>query len=236
MKLKILNLNIWNYNSFEERKPRIVDFIKKQNPDVIALQEIRDDIRFNKKGDNQAKQLNRELNYPYYAFYPVSDKLKERPEKYDSYCMEGTAILSKFPIIKVNRKKLQKHKTDIYGCGNLYVRIKAKKIIDIVVVHFSNSAYFSLLHLLETLRDIKKKNIKPIIIGDFNMIDSYVLQDITKEEYTNSWQYKKYFSYPAKKETLDYILIPRKFKFKSFECIGENLSDHKALVAEIEIK
>src|SRR3989344_7733486 len=210
MELKMLNLNIWKYNKWNERRPKIVKFIKKHNPDVVALQEVRDDIQFNKKGDNQAKQLNRELNYPYYAFYPVTDKQRERPEKYKNYCIEGTAILSKFPIIKVERKKLQKHKQDRYTCGNLYIKIKAEKIIDLIIVHFSNSNYFSLLHLLETLKDVKKRGIKPIIIGDFNIIDSYVLHELTENEFHSSLKFKKYVSYPAKNETLDYILIPKK--------------------------
>jgi len=235
-KIKILNLNIWNYNNFEERKPKIVKFIKKHNPDIITFQEIRDDVRFNKKGDNQAKQINRELGYKYYCFYSVSDKRKERPEKYQHECVEGSAILSKLPIIKVEKKKLKKHKDDIYSCGNLCVKIKAKKIIDIVVVHFSNSNYFSLLHLLETLKYVNDKKINPIIIGDFNMYESDVLNSLTEDKFVSSMKYKKYLSYPIKKWTLDYVLIPKKYRFKSFECSGNDLSDHKALVAEIEVK
>ena len=56
--VKVLNLNLWNYNNFEERKPKIIAFIKKHNPDIIVFQEVRDDLQFNKKGNNQAKQLN----------------------------------------------------------------------------------------------------------------------------------------------------------------------------------
>ena len=233
--IKIFNLNLWNYTNWKERELKILEIIKKQNPDVITLQEVRDDIQFNKKRDNQAKQLNRELNYPYYAFYPVTDKQKERPEKYKNYCIDGTAVLSKFPILKVERKKLQKHKQDRYTCGNLYAKIKAEKIIDLIVVHFSNSNYFSLLHLLETLKDVKKRGIKPIIIGDFNIIDSYVLHELTENEFYSSLKFKKYISYPTKNETLDYVLIPKKFKFRSFECLTVNLSDHRALVVKIKI-
>ena len=233
--VKILNLNLWNYNEFNTRKPKIINCIKRQNPDIIAFQEIRDDIQFNKKGDNQAKQLNRELKYPYYEFYPVTDKRKERPEKYKNYCIEGTAVLSKFPILKVEKNKLEKQEEDRYTCGNLYVQIKAEKIIDIIVVHFSNTDLYSLLHLLETLKYIKEKKIKPIILGDFNIRHPDWLHDITEEEYLSSMKYKKYISYPPAKYTLDYILIPKKFKFKSFDCLGENLSDHKVLIAEINV-
>jgi len=234
--MKILNLNIWNYNIWKDRKPKIISAIKKYNPDIIALQEVRDDVEFNKKGDNQMKEINQELKYPYGVFYPVTDKQKERPDKYKNYCIEGTAVLSKFPLIKIETKKLKKHKDDRYTCGNLCVRIKAEKIIDLIVVHFSNSNYFSLLHLLETLKYTKAKKITPIIVGDFNMIDSYVLHDLTEGEYKSSLNFKNYISYPPANYTLDYILIPKNFKFKSFQCLGDDLSDHKALLAEIEVK
>jgi len=236
MKLKILNLNIFNYVDFEKRKPRIIQFIRKHNPDIITFQEIRDDVVFNKKGDNQAKQLNRELHYPYYAFCSVTDKRKERPERYKRYCIEGSALLSKFPIIKAEKKQLKQQKEDIHAHGILYARIKAEKIVDIAVIHFSNNNLFSLLHLIETMKYLKKRKLKPIMAGDFNMYHSDWLDELTEEDYKSSMNFRKYISYPHNKYTLDYILIPKKFRFKSFRCEGKGLSDHKALIAEIEIK
>jgi len=233
--LKILNLNLYNYNNWDERKLKIIDFIQKNNPDIIALQEVRDDVQFNKKGYNQAKQLNSRLNYPYYAFSEVTDKRKERPERYDHYCIEGIAVLSKLPIIKIEKEKLKKHPKDIHNCGNLYVRVQAEKTIDFLVVHFSNSDLFSLLHLKETLKQIKSKKITPIIAGDFNMWDYQKLYNLIKKDYKSSRQYKEYISYPPKKWTLDYILIPKEFKFKSFKCTGKGLSDHRALIAEVNV-
>jgi len=234
--IKLLNLNLWNYNNFKERKPKIIKFIKKHGPDIITLQEVRDDIQFNKKGYNQSKQLNEELRYPYYEFYATTNKQKERPEKYKHYCIEGLSVLSKFPIIKTEKIKLKKEKGDKYSQGSLYVRLKAKKVIDLIDVHFSNNSYFSLLHLLETLKYIKNKKINPIISGDFNIIDSGTLHKLTEKEYRSSLKFKRYLSYPPANYTLDYILIPKRFRFKSLKCLGEGLSDHKALIAEIEIK
>ena len=48
-------------------------------------------------------------------------------------------------------------------------------------------------------------------------------------------QEKKYISYPKGNFTLDYILIPKKYKFKNLKCEGKNLSDHRALIAEINV-
>jgi len=234
--VKVLDLNLWNYNKFEKRKPKIIAFIKKHNPDIIVLQEVRDDLQFNKKGNNQAKQLNEELGYPHLVFYAVTDKRKERPEKYKLLCTEGTAILSKFPILKTEKKMLKKHKDDRYYCGNLFFQIQAnKKKIDFIAVHFSPNELFSLLHLIETLKFAKERKIKPIIIGDFNIINFNVLHDVIFDEYKSSLQKKKYISYPKGKFTLDYILIPKEYKFKTFKCEGTNLSDHKALIAEISV-
>lgn len=236
MKLKILNLNLWNYNDWEKRKPKIINFIKETNPDIIALQEIRDDIEFNKKGNHQGKQLKEELNYEYMAFFQTTDKRKERPEKYKHYCVEGTALISKYPIIKIEKEKLKKHPDDIYHCGNLFAKVKVKnKIVDFVVVHFSNNDLFSLLHLIETLNQIKEKKIKPLIAGDFNMYHSDWLDMLTKDDFKSSLNYKKYLSFPLRNWTLDYVLIPKKYKFKSLKCVGKGLSDHKALVVEVEI-
>lgn len=233
--IKILNLNLWNYNNWVKRKPKIVSFIKKESPDIILFQEVRDDIEFNKKGENQAKQLNKILGYSFYAFYPVTDKRKERPEKYNHYCFEGTAILSRFPILKIERIKLKKQQEDRYTCGNLHVRIKADKLFDLVGVHFSNSDLFSKLHLIETMNQIRKRKIRPIIAGDFNMRHTKLLKDLTGKSYTNSFMHKAYISYPSRNWVLDYIVIPKEYEFKSFKCTGAGLSDHKALVAKIKI-
>ena len=37
------------------------------------------------------------------------------------------------------------------------------------------------------------------------------------------------------KFTLDYVLIPKEYKFKTFKCEGTNLSDHRALITEISV-
>ena len=40
--LRILNLNIWNYNApWPERRARIVGLIQDTQPDLVALQEVR---------------------------------------------------------------------------------------------------------------------------------------------------------------------------------------------------
>jgi endonuclease/exonuclease/phosphatase family metal-dependent hydrolase len=232
--MKILSLNMWNYNDFDERKPKIIRLIKKHDPDIVALNEIGDDAKLNKRGDNQLRQLNRELNYPHSAFYPVEDMHGYDSQKYKHYMVVGgIGVLSKYLLLKVVKKRLKKQRNDKHQRGILYVKVKAERIFHIFVVHFSNDDVFSILHLSETLDYAKRIGITPVIIGDFNMKYPEHLFKLTEGEYENSFAYKKYFSYPSKKETLDYVVIPRKLKFKSFKCLNENVSDHRALIAEI---
>jgi len=240
MVIKILNLNLWGYNDFDKRQKFIIDFIKNHDPDIITLQEVRDDSRHNKIGDNQLKQLNRSLKYEYSKFFETTDanyvnKITNDP-KYDPSeprVREGLGILSKQKIIESKGFILNQHKKDGYPRGILWARLANN--IDLVAVHYSFNDLFSKLHLEETLRIIKENQLRPIIAGDFNILDQKIINDLVSNDYRISSNEFSYVSYPPKNETLDYILIPKPYKFKSFQCIGMDLSDHKALLAEIEI-
>ena len=240
--VKILSLNLCNYHNFGGRKIKIIDFIKKNNPDVVAMQEVRDDLKFNKEGDNQAKQLNEHLKYPYMSFVKTMDVNKVNKTPKLPKRVEGLAILSKLPILKSEKKILKKHPKDKFTRAIMHVKVMSKKPIDILNVHFSPGIKFAKLHFIETLKFSKK--IKPIIIGDFNIPDKGIVRKLSSD-YNISIDVKDYLSYcpraSVKKDkvhntkpcTLDYILIPKKSKFKSFDSIDKNLSDHSALIAEI---
>ena len=227
--MKILNFNLWNYNNWEERKPLIVDFIKKHNPDIITMQEVRDDLRFNSKGNNQAKQINNLLNYPYLKFIKTMDVNKvnnlDNPP-----CHEGLAVLSKYAFVKSQKAPLKKHPNDKFTRAILWTRIND---LDLINVHYSPDDLFSKLHLEETLKFAKKEKIKPIIIGDFNIRHPSIVEEAIGTDYISTRSIKKYISYPSAKYTLDYALIPKEREIKKVSCIGNNISDHKSLIIEI---
>src|SRR3989338_208339 len=170
-KIKIKTLNIHNYHNFTLRKPRIIALFKKYKPDVVALQEIRDDRAKNKTGMDQAKQLNEELNFKYFKFLRVNNRNKVKGLINLPLCYEGLAILSKFPFSS-DEITLEKHKDDTY-----YRKILVAKI-----------------------KKMAKKN-----------------------NYTSSSNYK-YISFPEDNCNYDYIFIPNRFSFSSFECISEEIS------------
>ena len=73
------------------------------------------------------------------------------------------------------------------------------------------------------------------MIGDFNIKHPEYLSQAIYGNYVSSYDYKKYLSYPAANYTLDYVVIPKEFKFKSLKCLGKGLSDHMALLAEVKL-
>jgi len=242
MILKLLSINLWNYNHFEDRFQKIISFIKETKPDVIALQEVRDDSRRNHVGNNQLLQLNKKIGYAYHEYFEYMDVNRVNKSLNNIYydttnprVMEGLGLLSIYPIVKTYSRHLKKHKLDKYPRGILCARIKSEKTFDIFVVHYSADDLFSKLHLEETLEYARKKFIKPIIVGDFNMRKTEIAHEVASQDYVVSRDRFKYYSYPSKKETLDYILIPKEMSFKSFKCVRTAISDHSVLLAEIVI-
>ncbi|MCL5434218.1 MAG: endonuclease/exonuclease/phosphatase family protein [Candidatus Marsarchaeota archaeon] len=231
--LKLLNLNIWLYNNWEERMPKIADFIKEQKPDIVTLQEVMDDAKYNKYGDNTATQIARAAGMDNCIFYLSGNLQKESPQWIgDRRARAGEAILSKYPLAKIVKRKLKKHPDDRHHRGIVMARVMSEPHIDVMVVHFSNNELFSRLQMDEVLRYIRRSHIRPVIVGDFNMYPKDIIQ-VVPSDYTLSYALKKYVSFPSEGNTFDYIMIPKNMKFGSLECIDRGLSDHCALVAEI---
>lgn len=233
--LKLLDLNIGLYWNWEERKPKIVKLISEQNPDVVMLQEVMDDAKYNAYGCNQAKELARDLGFRYYAVYLSGNMQRESPQWVgDRRCRAGNAILSRYPLHNIAKKRLKKQPSDRHHRGIVYAEVLKGRRIGIIVVHFSNDDTLSVLHMKEVLAYARKKRIRPIIVGDFNIRKTENILALTPQDYLCSFSVKKYVSFPSKGETLDYILLPREMKLKKFECLSRNVSDHRALIASIE--
>ncbi len=231
--MKILNLNLWNYNNFEKRKPLIVKFLQEQDPEIITFQEVRDDRKYNSKNNNQGQQINKLLKYPSLKFIKTMDVNKVNKKKGEPPCFEGVATLSKYPFTKSKRFKLKQHHDDKFTRAILWTKLKN---IDIFNVHYSPNDLFSRLHLEETFSIAEDLNIHPVIIGDFNIRYPNIVEEAIHKygnNYISSRTIKNYISYPLEEYTLDYILIPKHIRINSFSCVGNNLSDHKALILDI---
>ncbi len=231
--IKIITLNIHHYRDFTKRKPKIIALIQRYKPDIMALQEVRDDKRKNKVGMNQLNQLNKKLKFKYFRFLRVNNINKVKGIHDAPSCYEGLAILSKFPFSS-SEFTLKKHNDDKYQRKILMAHVRLqKREFPFWVVHFSNNDLFAQLHAKETL--YLAKSAQPIIIGDFNIRYPKEIRELAeKNSYVSSSEYK-YISFPEDHCSYDYIFIPAKYSFLRFECIPAEVSDHKALFAEIKL-
>ncbi len=95
MKLKVLCLNIWIGGIlFDE----IIAFLKKENPDILLLQEVYNgDGSFHKIQYRALGELQKALGYEFAHFAPAFFEDGEGKE-----VVQGNAILCKFPLAEVS--------------------------------------------------------------------------------------------------------------------------------------
>jgi endonuclease/exonuclease/phosphatase family metal-dependent hydrolase len=240
MKLKIITINVWRYYEWEKRKQKLINFLKKENADVVLFQEVASSEK--SIWDNQIVEINKELNYPYFAFEKLVKMTKWHEEPIDYEMYYGFGILSKY---KIKEKKLVKLKHVLkekdFGFMHCVIEINNKDF-NFLNVHLENTDDGSKKQLKEILEFCKKENIFPIIAGDFNMKNTETLKELAGKNYEISYFVKPYFSFmPTEfsnnKEpiTLDYIIIDKnKFKIEEVKCLEDSPSDHRPIVATIE--
>lgn len=240
--MKVLTSNIWRYYEWEKRKEKLIDFLKKENADIVFLQEVAYDERLKDNWRNQVEEINELVEYPYSEFGKLMEMKKWHDKPIDWAMFYGFGILSKYPIKKsevIILPPVEKNKK----FGFMRVVIETKKgDINLINVHFENTNRGSKEHLIQTLDWCKKNEIMPIIAGDFNMKVIEDLKEIADQDYEISYlinPYKSFmpteFSHDKIPITLDYIIVhKKKFKFINVKCINNDISDHNPVIAEIE--
>lgn len=231
--LKVLsyNLRFGELASLQE----LADFIKEQNPDVVALQEV-DSRTFRERAEHQNdKDFATELGFLTGMFAAYG---KTIPYKNGYY---GIAILSKYPIGKVERFYLPKTENG-----------KEQRAVLVADIEYKENEYFTFAstHLDYTnteerqvqvarLNEILLPSKYPVILGgDFNgKPDSKEIADGMKD-----WQLVSLLdpTVPADKprNTIDYIFCYPKNKWNkmSAETYQVTLSDHLPISATVEMK
>ncbi|MDD5012568.1 MAG: endonuclease/exonuclease/phosphatase family protein [Candidatus Nanoarchaeia archaeon] len=240
MQLKIITLNVWRYYEWETRKQKLLNFLRKENADIIFFQEVASSEK--SKWENQIDEINEKLKYPYSSYSNMAHMTKWHEKPINYLMFYGLGFISKYRIKKsefVKLKPVLKNK----DFGFLHLVIETSKgDIDLIDVHFENTDKGAKKQLKETIKWIKQKNISPIIAGDFNMKNINDLIKILGKDYEISCLIKPYFSFmPTEfsnnKEpiTLDYIVVKKnKFKIEEIKCIEDSPSDHKPIIAEIK--
>lgn len=240
MQIKVLSWNIWCGTYFDE----VVSFLEKEQPDIIALQEVSEEEAGN-IAMHIAQALGYECTYSLSMDMPVRF-LKNPPLGKESIKF-GNAILSKHKIVGTKVFELTPQE------GNRPVVQADIKIGGEVVQVFS-------LHLKHTHQQPSElqnsqadelikliSDAKAIVMGDFNCLPgSYPIKEIGKimnnTDVTNSSPtWCKYIEGCIEckideiKYKLDYIFASKDLKFDSFKVEDSAGSDHLPISVIIEI-
>ena len=231
--VRLATLNLWGFKDWEHRFPTIVSILQNEMPDVVCTQETQRGI--DGSGPDQLEQLKGAVGYPHAAFFKARLRMPKNGDPFQVPLEHGIGILSRYPIEDIEIVPLAKAgPDDTEERITVYFSITKDGLKQhVAAVHFSNRDDWALNHLHQVLDKVKKDARRPIMGGDFNIFS--MTHEIAPygDLYVNSYDVKKYISFPEDNDTLDYILIPKTQEFSSIECLDDYVSDHRILSVTI---
>lgn len=252
-KIKVITFNIRlatkydGINYFDYRLPRIIDFFKNEQPDIIGLQEADDHIRDILKSNMTDYILigaGRDYNYCGETAPIVFKKDKFDLIKFEQLWLSGTPDIpgsryegdqSEFPRVMTAALLKMKGNTSPFWFINTHLD------------HLGEGA--RLLGSLQIMRFIQEKKQPVILIGDFNAEpNSIAIKTITENELCPlrdctaglGETFHNYSNTPFWK--IDYIFtsfncdISKSIVYPDEPIDGVYLSDHRPVGAVIEVK
>lgn len=232
--LKLMTLNLWCYFDWNNREENIHSLINGEAPDIIAFQEAQTNHSFSP--NPQSDTIADVCGYKYRTFAPTygRDGQIDKHGEMNQRSSYGLALISKHPIVASETYFLRQHPDHDEACSVLFSKIEIEgRVINLCNVHFGNSDLFSDLHLNELIDLCEKRNVKPIILGDFNIFDLSAYSKTRLKNYTISTDITNYESMPKNGGTLDYIAAPKEYQITNVVCPDTYVSDHRALVANV---
>ncbi len=248
--LKLLTLNIahgrkdamnqvfLSKERIQQNLSEIAHVLVKQNADVIALQEA-DGPSLWSGGFNHVEAIAKQANYPWYY----------QAENASSWLFSyGTAILSRSPVSETLAYSF-KPSPPTLNKGFLLTRISWKPDpgadeeinIDIISVHLDFSRQKVRENQIAEMKEVLSKRNNPmIILGDFNsewFSSRSVVKRLAEEGSLKVYQPQAdhLSTYNSRGSRLDWILISNELEFVSYEVLQDTLSDHLAVVAEVQL-
>ena len=238
--ISIMSYNVRKFNMYkwidDEKIPqKISQFIKKENPDVVALQEFKEDESFS-------------LNYP----YSYNPKIGKRNKS-------GLAIYSKYPIISQERMISRKNDRRIIYIDILKkedtLRIYNFHLFSLGLVpdedylgHKDSDRLLSRLKKAFKLQErqlvgaenqlLGKNNIKTIIAGDLNNTAYSWAYKNLKSDYQDSFLesgkgFGKTYNFKGFPLRIDYIFVDSEMKVSQHKNFDVKYSDHYPIMTTI---
>lgn len=240
--LKIMSYNIHIANPPSTKAgyvdlPAIAQVIKKEKPDLVALQEV--DVYTKRSGSDshQAKDLAKMVGMNYF-FAKAMDR---------SGGEYGVAVLSRFPILESKAIKLNLPLNNSGGenraAALITIEINNQKIV-FVGTHLDHKSDENRIYQSDQLlKQIQSYQSYPMFVaGDFNMNPTNKALDVFKKDFDRGCTTCPFtFSAVKPSTTIDYIMINRtalkEFEVVKYRTINETYaSDHLPLVADLNFK
>ncbi len=240
--LKVMSYNIHIANPPSKKAgytdlPAIAQVIKREKPDLVALQEVDAYTKRSGSDSHQAKDLARMAGMHYF-FAKAMDR---------SGGEYGVAVLSRYPITESKAIRLPLPQSNLGGenraAALIVVEINKQKLI-FVGTHFDHKSdenrSYQANQLLSQIAEYQQYPL--IVAGDFNMASDNKTFAVFNKDF-NKGCVNCPFTFSATKPwtTIDYILLNKKaeqiFNIKGYRTIDEKYaSDHLPLVADLEFK
>ncbi|MBN2255336.1 MAG: endonuclease/exonuclease/phosphatase family protein [Deltaproteobacteria bacterium] len=207
--------------------------LQRQSPDVVALQEADGPSAWSGSFDHVRYVAEK-------AGLAYSIRGEHVKRKNTSY---GTAILSDFPIdTSVSVTFSPSPPTFSKGYVMSTVEVPGNRAVDVVSVHldFSRKAIRE-RQALEIAERLRKRTRPLIVMGDFNC--DWASREMTLRLLMDSLRLTAYcpgaknmITFPKSNRRLDWILVSSDFEFVTCNVIGDTLSDHQGVIADVRLK
>jgi endonuclease/exonuclease/phosphatase family metal-dependent hydrolase len=219
--------NFWRYVVWAPKKTfrRLVEFLKKQNADVVCLLET-DSGSFRNRFQSQPKSIAEQLSFPFFwsaSKYGPRSPLRHLP----TFRKQEDAVLSR---IKGKMK-------------DRYLKNGEKRLvqefivqgISLFTVHLGLRASLRAKQLRELTAILKKCPRPHLVCGDFNIFKGLnEAQDFMRENHLTSVQTQATFPSIRPKFLVDLILASEHIRVKDVGVADALFSDHLPVWVEIE--
>ncbi len=237
-----------------KRISHIASWLKQQDADIVVLNEVDFSATWSDH-QNQGAAIAKEAGYQYW----VEQRNMDFRLLYGSWKF-GNVILSKFPIDDAHLVEFpEPNRWERWACGIKQgvvctIRLSESKKIRVFGVHtdFRNEA-IRVKSVKAMLDEIKTSDIPLIAAGDFNSTptrlpcsnrapdESNAMETLEAADYfaalpIDTEQPKLTFSSQRPHTTIDWILIPKAYRYKFYDVPASDLSDHLPVVAIVEIR
>jgi len=226
----IMSVNIWNYNHWSRRKSILANELRKHQPDIIGMQEVRARKQATVTASRyQVEELACLLENYQFVFEPAMGFQESDHE----YVHEGLAIFSRYPILAVEKLELSR---DPYDGLDFHQRLCLRALVSTPIGDLNFlTTHLSLSETARsrTLHEIGKYAstlLQPtILVGDFNMemdsstnvLTEYGFDDAWSathggESEQNGWTFNNW----DMKSRIDYVLL-KGIRAESVRVVGE---------------